>query len=818
MKISFYPYDFDYRIKDGKVYVYLFGKLEAGGKICVIHEHRPYFFAQIKSIDTKRFEELSINNHPEPAKIVSWEIVEKEFLGKKEALWKMYVNYPKAVPLISKELQSWGINCYEKDILFIHRYLRDMELTPLTLVQVEGDFITDLTQRINVFKAEKISQLSKESLTNPKILAIDIETYADSREINMEKNPILMIGCYGMDEKGHEFKKVITWKKFPHDLDYLEFVPSEPDMLERLREIILDYQPDIITGYNSDGFDFPYIQTRADKYRVVLDLGVDRSNLLIERRGEIMGGKASIRGFLHLDILQFVRNIFGKNMKVDSYTLDSVSEELLGHKKHVVSLDELGSVWDENPEKLLEYCKYNLHDCYLTLELCQKLYFDMVEFTKIVGLPTADVIRMRFSKLVESYILKRSMEFNVLAPNKPSDQEVDQRINESIEGAFVFEPIPGLYQDIIVFDFRSLYPTIISAHNIGPEGFHCSCCKDKPHVPGKEEYWFCQREKKFIPTVLEDLILRRVDLKRLIKEAKAKNEDTKFLEARSYAIKTLSNSFYGYLGFYGARWYCIECAASTTAYARDYIKRTIQKAQERGFQVIYADTDSCFLLLGEKIQDEAMAFMNEINFDLPGHMELDFEGYYPRGIFVALKGSDKGAKKKYALMSEKGKLKITGFETVRRNWSKIAKEIQQHVLKLILSDKVEEAVQYIKEMNKELKKGALPKDKLIIKTQITRELEDYSSTSPHVAVAHRMVEKGKKIVPGTVVEYIIVKGGGIISDRAKLVEEVKEGEYDPDYYLNNQIIPAVSSIFLVLGYSEEDLFKDSSQVGLGKFF
>src|SRR3989338_4913296 len=276
MKISFYPYDFDYRIKDGKVYVYLFGKLEAGGKICVIHEHRPYFFAQIKSIDTKRFEELSINNHPEPAKIVSWEIVEKEFLGKKEALWKMYVNYPKAVPLISKELESWGINCYEKDILFVHRYLRDHGITPMTLVQAEGEFSDKNELRIPTFLASRVEQLSKEPLHTWNILALDIETYAKKKEINPEKNPILMIAFYGIDENGKDFQKVITWKNFDSNLKYLEIVSDEVELLKRFRKILLDYQPDILTGYYSDGFDFPYLKTRAEKHNLKLDLGLDQ--------------------------------------------------------------------------------------------------------------------------------------------------------------------------------------------------------------------------------------------------------------------------------------------------------------------------------------------------------------------------------------------------------------------------------------------------------------------------------------------------------------------------------------------------------------
>lgn len=820
MDLHFYPLDFDYKVKDGRVLVYLYSKTDNGKKVCVIHPHQPFFYASIENVDTVALAEklkiLKVDGMDGPAQAVSWEEVEKELVGKKKKFLKIYTNYPKAVPIISKELHASGIECYEKDILFIYRYLRDMAITPMTLVKATGSYGKEESLRIPAFFAEKIEQESKEVVSNPRILAIDIETYAERKEINPAKNPILMIGFYGVDEWGKEFRKVITWRHFQHQLEYLEIVPDEVDLLGRCREIILNYDPDIITGYFSDGFDFPYIKARADKYHIPFDIGMDKSEIIVGNR--VRDGECKIKGILHIDLFKFIRNIFGKDLKTDRLSLDAVSEELLGHKKHVVNLDELGHIWDHEPEKLVDFCAYNLHDAHLTGKLCQLLLPDMMEFTKLIGLPVFDIIRMRFSRLVESYIMKRSMEYNVIAPNKPSDHEIEQRREESIEGAFVLEPSPGLYKDLAVFDFRSLYPTIITAHNIGPEGFRCACCADKEHVPGKEEYWFCQKEKKFLPSVLEELILRRVDLKRLIKEEKDKGLDTKMLEARSYALKILANSFYGYLGFYGARWYSIECAASTTAYARNYIKRTIQKAEEKGFKVIYADTDSCFVLLEDKIIDQALEFMNEINFDLPGHMELDFQGHYPRGIFVAQKGSERGAKKKYALIDEKGKIKITGFETVRRNWSKIAKEVQEKVLALILADKPEEALRYVRDTTKELKDGKIPPAKLIIKTQITRELDSYASVGPHVAIAQRLKEKGEDVPPGTIVEYIIAKGMGIVRERAKLPEEVKAGEYDAEYYLNHQILPAVSSIFLVLGYKEDELAGESTQMGLGKFF
>ena len=303
-----------------------------------------------------------------------------DFLGPKDSPLLRPANYPKAVPLIAKELQLWGIECYEKDILFIHRYLRDLGLTPMTLLEASGEVSADVQLRVPVFKAQTIRQYSQEAMPHPKILAVDIETYALRKEVNFQKNPILMIGLYGVDENGKETTKVITWKHFKHNLDYVEIVSDEAALFERFRHFIMDYQPEIITGYYSDGFDFPYIRARADKFGISLDLGLDRSELDAETAADTRGGKARIKGILHLDMLQFIRNIFGKNLKTESFSLDSVSEELLGHKKKVVDLNQLGHTWDKNPDNLVQYCEYNLHDCRLTLQLCQKLLYDILEF------------------------------------------------------------------------------------------------------------------------------------------------------------------------------------------------------------------------------------------------------------------------------------------------------------------------------------------------------------------------------------------------------------------------------------------------------
>ncbi|MCK4501301.1 DNA polymerase, partial [Candidatus Babeliales bacterium] len=425
---------------------------------------------------------------------------------------------------------------------------------------------------------------------------------------------------------------------------------------------------------------------------------------------------------------------------------------------------------------------------------------------------------MGFSQLVEWYILKQEKNFNEIAPEKPHNGEIKKRRMQTYKGAFVFEPKPGLYKDIVVFDFKSLYPSIISSHNISPGTLNCDCCPEKELAPAEdknEKYWFCTKKKGFIPTIMEELIERRMRIKEIIKKEK-KNP---LLEARSQMLKLLANSFYGYIGFYAARWYSIECARAITSYGRYYIHKVIDRAKEAGFNVLYSDTDSVFLALDGKTKKDSEKFAEEINLELPGVMELNFEAFYPSGIFVSAKAGAYGAKKKYALLKEDGNLKVRGFEAVRRNWSPIAKEVQVNVLNIILKENDSaKAFDYVKKIIKELNEHKIPIDKVIIHTQLQKEIASYDAIGPHVAIATRMKEKGMPVGPGSIIEYVITKHGEKIRDKAKFPSEVNQKDYDPSYYADNQIIPAVEKIFEVLGYSKEELAARHDQDKLDKFF
>ncbi|MBS1266963.1 MAG: DNA polymerase [Candidatus Woesearchaeota archaeon] len=805
VKIQIYPTDISYKLVKDRPVVLLYGKTTDGKRICVQDKNfEPYLMVVVKDPESaqKNIKNSNIMDDERKIPITKIEIVKRKYLNQDLRLLKVHTKNPKDISKIKSELRE-EYSVFEYDLKFTRRYLVDREIVPFVLTDVEGELLNKKS-RVSVLDAQSIEQNSTEVLDNINVLAVDIETYNPrGKNVDAEKDPIVMVALYGKD-----FRKVIVTKKFQTDLDYIEFAEDEAELLTKLKDHINDFKPDCITGYYSDEFDLPYIETRASKNNVKLDIGLDYSPIIVRK-----GRRTSARmmGIVHLDIYQFIRKAFRTTLDTPRYSLGDVAKELIGAEKDEVDLGKLAKVYNESPEDLEIYCKYNLRDTELTFKLAHELMPNLIELIKAIGLTLYDVSRMGFSQLVEWYLIRRSKDFNELVPNRPSRDELKKRRNQTYKGAFVYKPSPGLYENIVISDFRSLYPSIITTHNISPDTLNCDCCEGKNKVPGLD-YWFCENKKGFISTLISELITRRQRINEIIKDKKSK-----ILFARQYAIKTIANAMYGYLGFYISRWYCLECAKSITSYGRYYIQMLIDDAKEQNFKILYGDTDSIFLALEDKTRQDAQKFIESVNHKLPEHMELESEGFYPRGIFVSAKMGSYGAKKKYALLSEKGDIKITGLETIRRNISPIAKRTQLRVLELILKDNdTKKALHYVKKVVDDLRKDKVDIKDLVIHTQLQKELSEYQSIGPHVAVARILKKKGFDVGPGTVIQYVISEDGDKIRDRAKPVEDCKN--YDENYYINNQVIPAVDKIFEVIGYSKENLLASLDQKKLDKFF
>ena len=822
VNLDFYPLTVDYIDEvagANRGIIRLFGRCPDGKRICVMDSNfSAYFWVIVDEKEhaekvKKKLLDLKIPELRRTAYVTNVEIKEKKHLSKDVCALKVEVNNPKDVSVIREEIKKWKeiVDMLELDIPYVRRYLMDSKIEPLSLCSVEGEETESSYTVDHVVNAKKVVSKENGFLDKPNVLGFDIEVYSKHRFPNDEVDPILMIALYGNDG----FEKTILWKKYDNPADDVEFVKDERELIIRFNDIVKEYGPDFLVGYFSDGFDFPYIKARADKYKIKLNLGLDGSVLRQNKRNNTATTK--IKGISHIDVFKFIRRIMSGEINLPSYDLDTVASNFLGVGKTGADVSKLWEAWDKHPEQLGEYCKYNLIDSKLACELFEKIYPNLHEFVKLCGLPADDISRMGFSQLVESFVMKNLDEFNEIAPNRPYRNVVGSREGVSVEGAFVYKPEPGLYKDIVVFDFKSLYPTIISAHNI------CSSTitsdkkevntSPKINVEGKDvQYNFNFKYDGIFPKLIREILVRRNRVKELLKK---KPKDST-LNARQYSLKTLANSSYGYLGFSGARWYCKECAASTTAYARDYIKKAMDEAEKEGLKVIYGDTDSVFIALGDKTQEDAAEFLKTVNGTLPSLMELEMDGYYPRGIFVMKKGEDEGAKKKYAMLDEKGKIKIAGFETVRGDWSAIAKETQKEVLKIILvEDDVKKAVDYVKNILDDVKDGKIDISKMVLKKRLTKDIEDYSAIGPHVNVAMRMVKRGDAVGAGSDIKYVVQGGKGNIGDKSVPADEAES--YDAEYYTDNQIIPAVERIFLAVGYDKEDLTKIHKQKSLGDY-
>lgn len=807
-KLRFYPLETSYKIVESTPIIELYGRLESGEKVVLIDKKfEPYLWVITtkKSDDLeKSLSKIKVNKDNSEIKFTRFETHKKTYLGKEVSAVKAFTQIPSHIPLIRDEAAKHGI-VLEADILFARRYLIDNKIYPLLLYDIEAKQIED-KYKCPAFELESIKE-SEGEIEKQKIIAVDIETYNDEGNMpNAEDDPIIMLALVG-----EKLNKVITWKKFETNHKYIEFVENEQELLQRFAQIIDKEDPDIITGYFTEGFDLPFIKKRAEKFRIKLRLGINNTEIQI---GKGQNATSDITGITHFDVLNFIRRVARFSLETDLYDLNSVSKEILNESKVEVEIEKLFEAWNKGGKDLERFCEYNLQDSVLTYKLAEKLLPNMLEITKIVGLSVTDASRLSFSQIVEWFLLRQAPRFNELAPNRPGYTEVKKRMQNRFEGAFVFEPKKGLYKDIAVFDFRSLYPTIISAHNISPDTINAECDeKDREMSPDGDDY-ICTKKKGFIATVIDDIIKRRMRVKEIIK--KSENEQT--LKARAEALKIVANSVYGYLGFANARWYSFECAKITTAFGRAHIREVIEKAKEKKFTVLYSDTDSIFLSVEGRTKEDALKFVEIINKNLPGIMELEYEGFYPSGIFVSTKGSDKGAKKKYALLNESGQLTIKGFETVRRNLSSIAKETQARVLDIALKEHdAEKAYKYVKKIIQDTKDKKIPNEKMIITTQLTKDVKSYDAIGPHVAIAQRMIDQGKKVKGGSFIKYIITDKGDKIRDKARMPEEIKEGEYDSNYYITHQIIPVVERILDVLGYQQDQL-EGKEQSKLDGFF
>ena len=617
--------DIDYAAINGKVVIRVTVKGQDGKTYDLIDDDfKPYFyFVPSGEADSDSILRMGTSDGGRKITPVKVEEDEKSLLGKPTRLFRVYMETPSDIPKFSSYMMRYG-KCYEYDIPFSRRYGIDKDVTPLHVYRFSASKTPDYIKLDGMSFLNEIGELSLNTLW------FDIEVYNPLEVPRENVDPVIMLS-YKYVSGGKEGEGVITFKKI--DRPFVEVVKDETALISRFVEIVNQLDIDVISGYNSANFDIRYMIARAKALGIDFNLSRGHGDTRIERHGLV--DKVKIGGRVHVDmylVIKFVSVVGAAEhlLKLNSYTLKNVYEAISEDKKISVEKKSIWKLWDGGNEDLELLAEYNLNDSYALMKVYNTFIPIMIELSRTTGNVLSDVSVSTTGQLVEYLLMRYARRYSEVIPNKPSEYEIEDRLKNPIIGAYVKTPDPGIYEHLAIFDFRGLYPSIIISHNIDPSTL-CADCKDYFESPTGAR--FDKNRKGISPMILELLINQRKEVKKAYK----KDPNNIFLGSRSQALKITANSFYGYLGYARSRWYSRDCASSVTAWGRQYIAKTIEEAEKAGLKVIYGDTDSIVVLLGDKTDEEALAFMKAFNASLPGAMELELEDFFVRAVFVGKK-------------------------------------------------------------------------------------------------------------------------------------------------------------------------------------
>src|SRR3989338_8194804 len=590
--------------QESKAYLYFYGRLENGESFLTINETRPYFF--IKKADQKKAEELlkkeKLNINIEVCDM-------KDF--QERSVVKILVDIPPTVPKIRKEFEDNGIQCYEADIRFVYRTIIDKEL--LGSIEIEGEFET--TKLVSRIYTEP--NITKATIHAPKltVLSFDIETSMSTEEIFS-----IAIAARKYKEEKTIRKNFIVAK---HKVEYAhtETCHSEKDMLEAFQKIVNGIDPDIITGWNVVDFDFRVIRDRCKHYRIPFKIGRSEEETKVRIEAQFFKeSSVTIVGRQVLDGIALLKNSF---IKLDDYKLDTAAKTIIGKKK---ALDFSGDN-AENKHKLgkgaqieelfkhdpLTLVKYNEKDAELVLEILEAkdLINLVIQRSMLTGMQI-DRVNASIASLDSLYIREARKRGYVCQGSAYSEGE------ERIKGGFVRESMPGIYDYIIVCDFKSLYPSIIRSFNVDPLSFQ----KDGTIIaPNGAQF---RNEDGILPKLIQRLWEQRDEAKKR-KDAVA-----------SYAIKIIMNSFYGVLASPMCRFYSHAMAGAITGWGQEIVKEAAAEVEKKGYTVIYGDTDSIFIETKKDDYKDACKIGAEIAEHISHYFQKKIREQYGRKSFLEL--------------------------------------------------------------------------------------------------------------------------------------------------------------------------------------
>ncbi|WLI91751.1 DNA polymerase II [Massilia sp. R2A-15] len=680
----------------------------------------------------------------------------------------LYCTQYRQLTKLARRLREFGIDVYESDIRPPERYLMERFITaPVT------------------FSGTENAQLRPAPGYRPKLrlVSLDIETtsYGDLYSIALEGCGLRQVYMLGPPNGSAEA------------LDFdLEYCDSRPQMLERLNEWMARHDPDVIIGWNLVQFDLRVLQKHSERFNVPLLLG--RGASAMEWREH--GGKqehyfAAAAGRLIIDGIEALRSA---TWSFPSFSLESVSQTLLGEGKSIDNpYDRMAEIDRRFAEDKPALARYNLKDCELVTRIFEKteLMTFLLERASVTGL-AADRSGGSVAAFEHLYMPMMHRQ-GYVAPNLG-----DVTGGES-PGGFVMDSQSGLYDSVLVLDYKSLYPSIIRTFLIDPVGLVVGTRgdNDEATVEGFRGGRF-SREKHCLPAIVKQIWDGR---------DAAKREQNKPL---SQALKIIMNAFYGVLGSSGCRFFDPRLASSITLRGHEIMHLTRKLIEGQGYQVIYGDTDSTFVWLKHAHSEEqageiGRALVKHVNhwfddylrreFGLANALELQYETHYRRFLMPTIRGSDEGSKKRYAglVRNPDGSeaMVFKGLETVRSDWTPLAQQFQQVLYERIF--KGEEYRDYVRDYAARTAGGDFD-ELLVYRKRLRRPLEDYErNVPPHVRAARIADEFNRQ--HGRPLQY---QNGGWIRYVMTLAGpeplEARRSPIDYEHYLTRQLQPVADAI------------------------
>jgi len=708
-------------------------------------------------------------------------------------------------PLLKLEtlLRSAGIDVYEADIRPPERFLMERFITaPVEFagqLGAEGGDSDDSADGAGGLITEVRMKPAPRYRPALRIVSLDIETtiHGDLYSIALEgcgQRQVYMLGPANGD--GHA------------DLDFsLEYCDTRAQLIQRLNGWLVRHDPDAIIGWNLIQFDLRVLHESATRFQTPLLLG--RGDTPLEWREHRNHFFASAPGRVFIDGIESLRSA---TWTFPSFSLENVAQTLLGEGKAIDTpyerMAEIDRMFAEDKPAL---ARYNLKDCELVTRIFAKtgLLAFLLERSAVTGLA---LDRSGGSVAAFTHLYLPSMHRQgYVAPNL-GDVE-----GAASPGGFVMDSRPGLYDSVLVLDYKSLYPSIIRTFLIDPvglvEGMHRP--GDADSVPGFLGARF-SRTRHCLPAIVRQVWQGRDEAKR------EKNAPL------SQALKIIMNAFYGVLGSSGCRFFDPRLASSITMRGHEIMRKTRELIQARGYQVIYGDTDSLFVWLRvqrteAQAEDIGRALVTHVNdwwrthlretYDLESALELEFDTHYRRFLMPTVRGAEQGSKKRYAglVMQPDGSEAVVykGLETVRTDWSPLAQQFQQDLYSRIFRG--EPYREYVSDYVARTLAGEMD-DRLVYRKRLRRKLGDYErNVPPHVRAArladdfNRRHGRPPQYQNGGWISYVMTTAGPEpLEDRRSAL--------DYEHYLENQLKPVADAILPFVGDAFDALV--TRQMGL----